>query len=299
MTIAICGAAGKMGQQVIEQLLKRINTNTTDANNISANNSSANNIVVIARHAQTSERIESNDIEVRHADYLDVSSLQVALSGIDQILLISSSEVGTLAEPHFNVIAAAQRAGIKHFVYTSLLHADQSGIAMAQEHLLTEQALFKSGLTYTILRNGWYTENYTANLKTVLDSGTLIGAAGDGKISSALMSEYAEAAAIVLTTHAHENKVYELAGDEAYTLAELAAEVSRQTDKNIVYLNLDEPDYRERLIHQGAAPALANLIVNADMGAANGALFDDSGTLQELLGRKTTSLEQAVKNALE
>ena len=284
MKIAICGAAGKMGQHVIQQLLKRIN---------------ANNIVVIARHAQTGERIESDEIELRQADYLDVTSLQLALSGIDKVLLISSSEVGTLAEAHFNVIAAAQGAGIQHVVYTSLLHADQSGIAMAQEHLLTEQALFKCGLVYTILRNGWYTENYTANLKTVLDSGTLIGAAGEGKITSALISEYAEAAAIVLTTHAHENKVYELAGDESYTLTELAAEVSRQTGKNIVYLNLEEPDYRERLIYQGTEPAMANLIVNADMGAANGALFDNSGKLQELLGRKTASLEQAVKIALQ
>lgn len=281
--IAICGAAGNMGQHVIEQLLKR-----TDATNI----------VVIARHAQTINRVPNAAIEVRQADYLDVTSLALALSGIDKVLLISSSEVGTLAEPHFNVIAAAQQVGITHFVYTSLLHADQSGIAMAQEHVFTEQALFKSGLTYTILRNGWYTEHYTNSLKSALSQNTLIGAAGEGKISSALTCEYAEAAAIVLTTPAHENKIYELAGDQAFTMNELAAEVSKQTGKNMVYLNLEEPDYREKLIHIGIEPAIANLMVNADMGAANGALFDDSGTLQQLLGRHTVSLEQAVKDAL-
>lgn len=283
MRIAICGAAGNMGQHVITQLLKR---------------TAASDIVVIARHAQTGNRIESDEIEVRHADYLEISSLQQAFADIDKVLLISSSEVGTLAEPHFNVIAAAQLVGIRHFVYTSLLHADSSGVAFAKEHLLTEQALFKSGLTYTILRNGWYTENYISNLKAAIEQCTLVGAAGEGKIASALMCEYAEAAAIVLTTPAHENKVYELAGDQAYTLTDLAAEVSRQTGINVVYVNLDEPDYRERLIHLGIQPATANLLVNADMGAANGALFDDSGTLQQLLGRKTVSLEQAVQIAL-
>ncbi len=283
MTIAICGAAGNMGQHVIAQLLKR---------------TAASDIVVIARHAQTGNRIESDDIEVRHADYLNIASLQLALSGVEKVLLISSSEVGTLAEPHFNVIAAAQLTGVQHFVYTSLLHADSSGVAFAKEHLLTEQALFKSGLTYTILRNGWYTENYTNHLKAAVAQCTLIGAAGEGKIASALICEYAEAAAIVLTTPAHENKIYELGGDQAYTLTELAAEVSRQTGENIVYVNLDEPDYREKLIHFGVEPTTANLLVNADMGAANGALFDDSGTLQQLLGRKTTSLEDAVKIAL-
>ena len=283
MTIAICGAAGVLGQQVIEQLLIR-----TDARNI----------VVIARHAQTISRVPNTDIEVRQADYLDVTSLALALSGIEKVLLISSSEVGTLAEPHFNVIAAAQQVGIMHFFYTSLLHADQSGIALAQEHVFTEKALFKSGLTYTILRNGWYTEHYTNSLKSALAQNTLIGAAGEGKITPALTSEYAEAAAIVLTTPAHENKVYELAGDDAFTMTELAAEVSKQTGKNVVYFNLNEPDYREKLIHLGVEPAAANLMVNADVGAATGALFDDSGTLQQLLGRKTVSITQAVKDAL-
>ncbi|XID74202.1 SDR family oxidoreductase [Alkanindiges sp. WGS2144] len=283
MSIAISGASGRLGLHVMNQLLKRV---------------PAQEIVMIVRDVQAATAIAPAGVEIRQVDYSSIISMHTALTGIEKLILIASSEIGTLAEAHFNVIAAAQNAGIRHFAYTSLLHTDQSQIALAKEHFLTEQAILKSGLNYTILRNGWYTENYTNNLKAAVAHSVLIGAAGEGKISSALLGEYAEAVAIILTTPTHENKIYELAGDQAFTMAELAAEVSRQTGKNIVYLNLTEHDYREKLINQGTEPALANLLVNADMGATQGALFDDSGTLQHLLGRPTTTLQEAVRLAL-
>ncbi|RYY79436.1 MAG: SDR family oxidoreductase [Moraxellaceae bacterium] len=283
MSIVVTGATGKLGHLVIEALLKR---------------TSANNIVVIVRNADKAAALAALGIEVRLANYDDRDNLYSALVGAEKLLLISSSEVGKRAAQHFNVIEAAQQAGVKHVVYTSLLHADHSPLALAEEHLLTEQTLFKSGLTYTILRNGWYTENYTSGLKAALNQNVIIGAADEGQISSASRQDYAEAAAIVLTTFAHENKVYELAGDKAYTLTELACEASRQTGQNIVYFNMTEHDYREKLINMGTEPAVANLLANSDAGAASGALFDDSGCLKQLLGRDTTPLSDCVRQGL-
>jgi NAD(P)H dehydrogenase (quinone) len=283
MSIVVTGATGKLGQLVIQALLKR---------------TSASNIVAIVRNADKAAQLAALGIEVRLANYDDIESLYTALVGAEKLLLISSSEVGKRAVQHFNVIEAARQADVKHFVYTSLLHADRSPLALAEEHWLTEQALFKSGLTYTILRNGWYTENYTSGLKSALSQNVIIGATDEGQISSASRQDYAEAAAIVLTTFAHENKVYELAGDKAYTLTELACEASRQTGQNIVYFNMTEHDYREKLINMGTEPAVANLLSNSDAGAASGALFDDSGCLRQLLGRDTTPLSDCVRQGL-
>lgn len=283
MSIVVTGATGKLGHLVIEALLKR---------------TSASNIVAIVRNADKAAALVARGIEVRLANYDDMDSLYNALVGAEKLLLISSSEVGKRAVQHVNVIAAARQAGVKHVVYTSLLHADRSPLALAEEHRMTEQTLFKSGLTYTVLRNGWYTENYTSGLKAALNQNVIIGAADEGQISSASRQDYAEAAAIVLTTFAHENKIYELAGDKAYTLTELACETSQQTGQNIVYFNMTEHDYREKLINTGIEPALANLLANSEAGAASGALFDDSSCLKQLLGRDTTPLSDCVRQGL-
>jgi NAD(P)H dehydrogenase (quinone) len=283
MSIVVTGATGKLGQLVIGELLKR---------------TSASTIVAIVRNADKATSLAALGIEVRLANYDDIDSLYTALVGAEKLLMISSSEVGKRAVQHFNVIEAARQAGVKHFVYTSLLHADRSPLALAEEHVLTEQTLFKSGLTYTILRNGWYTENYTSGLKSALNEKVIIGAADEGQISSASRQDYAEAAAVVLTTFAHENKIYELAGDKAFTLTELACEASRQTGQNIVYFNMTEHDYREKLINLGLEPAVANLLANSDAGAASGALFDDSSCLRHLLGRETTPLSDCVRLGL-
>lgn len=283
MTIAITGATGQLGQLVIQELLKR---------------TAPTNIVAIVRDASRANDIAAQGIEVRQANYNDIESINHALVGIERLLLISSSEVGQRLQQHSNVIAAARKTDVKHVIYTSLLHADRSTLGLAQEHLDTERTLQRSGLFYTILRNGWYTENYTGSLKAAVDQAMIIGAAGNGKISSAARQDYAEAAAVVLTTPAHENKIYELAGDQGYTLTELAKEVSQQTGKNIVYLNLTEHDYREKLLNLGIDPALANIITDSDARAAQGALFDDQGDLHRLLNRNTTPLSDVVAKAL-
>jgi NAD(P)H dehydrogenase (quinone) len=180
-----------------------------------------------------------------------------------------------------------------------LLHADTSPLNLANEHRGTEAELRVSGIPFTILRNGWYTENYTASVPGALAGGAFLGSAGNGKISSALRVDYAEAAVAVLTSDGHDGKTYELAGDEAYRLSDLAAETSRQTGKTIRYKNLPEADYTAALIGLGLPEPLAQAYASYDVGASQGALFDDGRQLSALIGRPTTPLATAVADALK
>ncbi len=280
MKIAVTGATGQLGNLVVEQLKKRV---------------SSENIVALVR---TPEKAESLGVEARAFDYEKPEGLAEALKGIDSLLLISGNELGKRASQHANVIEAAKSAGVSWIVYTSLLNADKSSLNLAGEHLATEKALKESGIDYTILRNGWYTENYTASIEGALGAGAFIGSAGEGKISSATRADYAEAAAVVLSEEGHKGKVYELSGDSAYTLSKLAAEITKQSGKDIPYNNLPEGEYAAILKTFGLPDAFAEAIASWDTGASQGDLYDEGSSLSELIGRPTTPLAEAVKAAL-
>ena len=280
MKIGITGATGQLGRIVVEKLKERL---------------SAESIVALVR---TPEKALDLGVKARVFDYSKPESLAESLQGIDSLLLISGNELGQRAQQHANVINAAKQAGVKWIVYTSVLRADTSTLSLAAEHLLTEGALKASGVPYTILRNGWYTENYTGSISGAIAAGALIGSAGDGKIASAARADYAEAAAEVLTSEGNVGKVYELAGDEFYTLADLAAEVSRQTGKNIPYNNLPEAEYANILKSFNLPEGLALAIAGWDASASKNDLFDDAHQLSRLIGRPTTPLAKVVADAL-
>lgn len=280
MNIAITGASGQLGRLVIARLRTKV---------------PAGDIVALVR---TPSKAADLGLDVREADYTRPDTLDKALVGVDTLLMISGSEVGQRVPQHRNVIAAAIKAGVKRVVYTSLLHADRSSLSLAPEHVETEALLRASGLSLTLLRNGWYTENYTASVGSAVANGALIGSAGQGKIASAARADYADAAVAVLTTAGHEGKTYELAGDSAYTLAELAAEVSRQVGKDIPYKNLSPADYAAALTGAGVPAPWPEALASFDAEAAKGALFDDGHVLSKLIGRPTMSLRDSVAAAL-
>ncbi|EJF07909.1 MULTISPECIES: SDR family oxidoreductase [Pontibacter] len=280
MKIGITGATGQLGRLVVTRLKAKVEPE---------------NIIALVREPQ---KAEGMGVEVREADYTKTETLDSALQGIDTLLLISSSEVGQRAAQHKNVIEAAKKAEVKRIVYTSLLHADTSLLSLAEEHRATERMIKDSGIAYTILRNGWYTENYTGSVQGAIAGGAFIGSAGEGKISSASREDYAEAAVAVLTSLGHGGKVYELAGDEAYTLSDLADEISRQTSKDIPYKNLPEADYAAALAGYGLPDSMAKAIAGWDVAASNGALYDDSRQLSKLIGHPTTPMADSVAEAL-
>ena len=281
--IVITGASGQLGRLVIQSLLTKV---------------PASRIVAAVRNPEKASDLAALGVQIRRADYTDSASLDAAFQGAEKVLLISSSEVGQRLAQHRNAIDAARRAGVSLLAYTSLLHADTSPLGLAGEHVATEAWLAQSGVPFVLLRNGWYTENYLASIPPALQHGAFIGSAGEGRIASAARADYAEAAAVVLTTPGQSSKVYELAGDEAYTLAEFSAELSRQSGKAIPYVDLPENDYKAALIGAGLPEPIAGLLADSDSGAAKGGLFDATRQLGTLIGRPTTPLAVSMRAAL-
>lgn len=281
--IVITGATGQLGRLVIRSLLEHV---------------PAASIVAAVRNPARADDLAALGVEVREADYARPATLAAAFRGAQKLLLISSSEVGQRVAQHRNVIEAAQSAGVGLVAYTSLLHADRSPLALALEHRETEALLQASGVPHVLLRNGWYTENYLASLPAALQHGAFIGCAGQGRIASAARADYADAAAAVLLAPEQAGRVYELAGDEAYTLADLAAELSRQTGKPTPYVDLPEAEYKAALLGAGLPEPLAGVLADSDTGASRGGLFDDGRQLSRLIGRPTTALGSLVAAAL-
>jgi NAD(P)H dehydrogenase (quinone) len=281
--IAVTGATGQLGRLVIEGLLA---------------SQPAASIVAIVRDPAKAAALAARGVQVRQADYTQPAALLQALQGVDKLLLISSSEIGQRAAQHRNVIDAAGQAGVKLVAYTSILRAGSSPLGLAREHRETEALLRGSGLPHVLLRNGWYTENYTANIQPAVQHGAVLGCAGAGRFSFATRADYAAAAVAVLIQQGQAGRVYELAGDQGYTLSEYAAEVARLSGKPVVYQNLSEADYARALEQIGLPAPVAAMLAESDVGASKGALFDDSRALSRLIGRPTTPLADSIQAAL-
>ena len=280
--IAVTGATGHLGRLVLAGLLEQV---------------PAARLAALVRTPSKAAGLAAGGVQVREADYAQPATLAAALQGVKTLLLVSSSEVGQRSPQHQAVIAAAKAAGVQLIAYTSILHADRSKLALAAEHLATEQALRASGVPFALLRNGWYLENYTERLAGALQHG-FAGSAGSGRIAAAARADYAAAAVAVLTRPEQAGKVYELGGDAPFTMAELAAEVARQSGKAVAYADLPAAAYRGVLLGAGLPTAAADIYVDADVNIALGELDDRSGDLARLIGRPTTTLAAAVAAGL-
>ncbi len=283
MIYAVTGATGQLGRLVIEALLQK---------------APPNRIVAAVRDPGKARDLAERGILVREADYSRPETLPPALAGVDRLLLISSTEVEGRLPRHRAVIEAAAHAGVSLLAYTSMLRADVSPARLAREHRQTEEIIAASMLPAVILRNGWYMENHLAALPAALARGAFVGAAGAGRFSSAARKDYAEAAAVALTSDGQAGKTYELAADHAFTLAELSAEVARQSGKPVAYHDLEPARFESVLIGAGLPPDLAALLADADVAASRGALFEAGGALSRLIGRPTTDMASLVAAAL-
>ncbi|SCL40701.1 NAD(P)H dehydrogenase (quinone) [Micromonospora pallida] len=281
MSIVVTGATGHLGRLVVESLLRR--------------GVPADRIVALGRNVSRLADLEARGVVVRTADYDDPASLRTAFYGAEKLMFVSGSEAGRRTVQHRNVVTAAREAGVGLVAYTSIVKADTSSLVLAAEHLTTERELAGSGLPYVLLRNGWYLENYTGQLATYLQHGVL-GAARDGRVSAAARADYAEAAAAVLTTEGHAGRVYELGG-APFTMTDLAAEVSRQSGRDVGYTDLPVEKYTEVLVGAGLPESYAAVLADADRGLAEGDLYVDGDDLRALIGREPTSLAEAVRAA--
>lgn len=280
---AVTGATGQLGRHVLDILLQSI---------------PPGQVVALARDPARLSEYAARGVAVRRFDYDAPQTLAPALEGVDRLLLISANEVGRRAPQHRAVIEAAKAAGVGFIAYTSLLRADVSPLNLTAEHRVTEADLAASGLAHAVLRNGWYTENYVQSAPAALAHGALLGSARDGAISGASREDYAAAAVAVLTAQAPETKTYELAGDEAFTLAQFADTLSELAGKPVVYRDLPQDEYRAALEAAGLPAGFADLLSESDAKAAGGALFDDSRALSALIGRPTTPFRETLAAAL-
>ncbi|MEL5960756.1 SDR family oxidoreductase [Streptomyces sp. CLV115] len=283
MSIVVTGATGELGRLVVEQLLTTV---------------PANGIAAVVRDADKAAPLAARGIELRVADYDRPESLKDVFRAGDRVLLISGSEVGRRVPQHTAVVDAAKAAGVAQLAYTGILGGPAADFRLAEEHKATEQLILDSGLPHTFLRNGWYTENYTANLAPVLAHGAVVANAGDGRVASATRADYAAAAAAVLTGEGHLGAAYELSGDVAWSLAEYAAEISRATGKEIAYRNVPAAAHQEILVGAGVPEFFAGILVDVDKAIERGLLATTSGDLARLIGRPTTPLAETVAAAV-
>ncbi|GAB0104197.1 SDR family oxidoreductase [Nocardia sp. JMUB6875] len=285
MTIVIAGAAGYLGRLTISSLLER--------------GVEPRSIVAAVRSPARASDLAARGVQVRYADYDRPETVDEALAGARRVLLISGTAVGRRVPQHKTVIDAAAKAGAELITYVGLLHATDSPLAIATEHRETEEVLRHSPVPYSVLRNGWYWENYLRSgwnwwdpsgtlADFMMERGVLIGAAGDGLLAAASRADYAAAAAAVLTGSGHENTVYSLGGDERITLSELAAIYGEVFGRDFVYRDLTRADFKAALLEAGVAEQVAEHLADSDDGISKGALDTDSGDLRRLLGRPST-----------
>ncbi|MDQ0117018.1 NAD(P)H dehydrogenase (quinone) [Pseudarthrobacter defluvii] len=283
MSIVVTGATGQLGRHVLEALLER--------------GVPAGEIVAAGRSVEKLADFAGRGVQVKAMDYADAGSVAAALKGAKRVLLISGSEVGQRVDQHRTVIEAARAEGVELLAYTSIANADTTAMLLADEHKATEALLRESGVPFVLLRNGWYLENYTEQLPGTLAQGAVAGSAGDGKVSGASRADYAHAAAAVLVADDQAGKVYELGGDDAFSMADLASEISAATGKSISYNDLPAGEYAGLLASVGVPEAFAEILADSDLGIARGDLLVSTGDLRRLIGRPTTSLGRAVRAA--
>ncbi|SEC74598.1 NmrA family NAD(P)-binding protein [Streptomyces sp. TLI_105] len=285
MSIVVTGATGQLGRLVVTELLARV---------------PARSVVAVVRDKAKAADLAERGVELRVADYDEPETLAGVFAAGDRVLLISGHEIGRRVAQHTAVVTAAKAAGVAQLAYTGILGGPDAGLVLAEEHKGTEQAILDSGLPYTFLRNGWYTENYTANLAPVLAHGAVVANAGEGRVASAARADYAAAAAVVLTgpLDEHLGRAYELNGDVSWSFAEYAAEVARQSGQEITYSDVPAATHLEILVGAGVPQPFAEILVDIDEAVARGELAARGDDLARLIGRPTTPITETIKDAL-
>ncbi|MFC5501985.1 SDR family oxidoreductase [Lysinimonas soli] len=284
MTIVVTGATGHLGRLALEALLAR--------------GVAPEQLVAGGRKVEKLADFADRGVRVVPIDFTVPETLDAAFAGAEQVLLISSSEVGQRAAQHAAAIDAAVRAGVSHLVYTSAPKATTSPLILAPEHKATEEAIAASGIQATILRNSWYTENYLQAVQQGMQTGEIVASVGDGRVASASRKDYAEAAAAVLIDPSLRGRVYELSGDVAWNFEDLAAAAAEIAGREVVYRDVSPEEHAAILSGFGLDEGTVGFVVALDQNIKAGLLAETSGDLARLIGRPTTPLLTGLREAL-
>jgi len=274
--ILVTASTGHLGQLVLDELRTRVDPSS---------------IVAAARRPDALAELAAQGISVRELDYDRPDTVKRAMDGVSQVLLISGTDFGRRVQQHAAVVDAAVAAGVEHIAYTSVLRADTNSAPVAPEHVATEKLLAATppATVTTLLRHGWYIENYTEQLGPALANGAFIGSAGEGRIAAASRGDYAAADVAVLLDRSRWGATYELAGS-GFSMAELAAAVSSRAGRHLPYLNMTPDEYRSALLGAGLPDPMVEFLVAVDLAIADGQLDGSPAVLADLIHRQPASL---------
>jgi len=282
--ITVTAASGHLGRLVITGLL--------DAG------VPAGEVVAVVRTPEKAADLADRGVQVRQADYDDPAALRTALAGTDRLLLISGTELGRRVAQHETVLRAAAAAGAAFVAYTSGPKPEGSPLPVAPDHAATERLIADVGVPGVALRNNWYFENYDQQIAAAVATGEVVGSSDGGRIAAATRADYAAGAVAVLTAADPQPGVLELGGDEAWTLADLAAAVAEASGREVVHRELSPEEHRRTLEAAGLPAGAAQFVVGLDQAIAAGALDTGSSDLSALLGRPTTTVAAYVRAVL-
>lgn len=284
MKLLVTGATGKLGTKIVDALLKTV---------------PANQLAVSVRNPEKAEGIKTRGVEVRQGDFDRPETLDTAFKGIDRLLIISADgDNETRIRQHTNAVAAAERAGVKFIVYTSIVNAQESKNMLAPTHKATEEAILKTGIPYSFLRNNWYLENESSSIQGVLEGAPWVTSAGTGKVGWALQQDYAEAAAAVIAGNGHENTIYELSG-KLFTQEEFASALGAVLGKVVPVQQVDDASYAEILNGTGVPEFLIPFLVGIQKDIREGTLEIESSDFEKLLGRPVTPLSEGLSQIVK
>lgn len=279
MKLLVTGATGKLGSKVVETLLKTV---------------PANQLAVSVRNPEKAEGLQARGVEIRQGDFDHSETLDAAFADVDRLLLISADgDNETRIRQHGHAVEAAKRAGVKFIAYTSLANASDSQIFLAPTHRATEEAIVKTGIPYSFLRNNWYLENEISSIQGVLAGAPWVTSAGNGRVGWALQQDYAEAAAAVLAGDGHDNTIYELSG-EPLTQEQFVAALSDVLGRQVAVQQVDDQAYADIMKQAGVPEFVVPFLLEIQKGIREGTLDVESNDFEKLLGRPLVPIREAI-----
>ncbi|MFD1179123.1 SDR family oxidoreductase [Paenibacillus puldeungensis] len=284
MKMLVTGATGKLGSKVVEALLKKV---------------PASQLAVSVRNPEKAESLRARGVDVRHGDFDRPETLDAAFAGIDRLLIISADgDNETRIRQHTNAVEAAARAKVSFIAYTSVANASDTKMFLAPPHQAAEQAILKTGIPYSFLRNNWYLENEASSIQGVLAGAPWVTSAGAGKVGWALQQEYAAAAAAVLAGDGHENTIYELSG-KLFTQEELASALGTVLGKEVPVQQVDDATYADIMKNAGVPDFVIPMLVSIQEGIREHTLEIESNDFEKLLGRPLTPMTEALRQIVD
>jgi len=280
-TLLVTGASGQLGRLVLDALL-------------ASGKVAPASIVATTRDVARLADYAEKGVTVRAADFEDAASLDAAFAGATRALIISTDALdrpGKRLAQHKAAVAAAEKAGVRHILYTSMPQPDDSRVTFAPDHLGTEEAIKATGIAYTILRDGWYAENLFMSLPHALQTGSWYTSSGNGRIAHITRADTAAALAGALLNAGSESRTYTLTGPESHTAEEIAAIVSAATGKPLKVVHVTDAQLAEGLKGAGLPEAFIPTVVSFDANTREGKIAMVTDDAEKLSGRKPTSLE--------